>query len=151
MVNLCDLNLWISTSVGLNVNAGKNNVASFIASSTSFGNCGSSDGPPSTILNCPSLVKNKEALFGRKNSKSCNDALPGCGIFTTTEPVPSNCLESKSKEFPVIWSIVVTVSEVPAIVSQVGLKSKQSIKSKEPVGSGASGSTLVAVYVGMSS
>ena len=48
-------------------------------------------------------------------------------------------------EFAVIWSVAVTDVEVPAISSTVGRKSKQSLKGNVPVGSGASGSTFVAV------
>ena len=65
MVNLCVLNLFICTSVGLNVNAGKNIVASFIALSKSFGCCGLSDELPSTIWKLPNTSKNMEANFGR--------------------------------------------------------------------------------------
>ena len=70
--------------------------------------------------------------------------MAGFGESTTTAPTPSNCLASKLKELAVIWSITVTVSDVPAIFSTVGLKSKQSLNGKVPVGSGASGSTFVA-------
>ena len=45
----------------------------------------------------------------------------------------------------------VTESVAPVTFATVGLKSIQSRKSNCPVGSGSSGSTLAAVYVGMSS
>ena len=54
-------------------------------------------------------------------------------------------LAEKSKELPVIVSTAVTVSDAPVMFATVGLKSKQSRKSKTPVGSGSSGSTLVCV------
>ena len=44
---------------------------------------------------------------------------------------------------------VVLVSVAPVAFSTVGLKSKQSVKLNSPVGSGSSGSTLVAEYVGI--
>ena len=47
--------------------------------------------------------------------------------------------------------MAVTVVDVPAISSTEGLKSKQSARGNSPVGSGSSGSTLVALYVGISS
>ena len=72
-------------------------------------------------------------------------------MSTTPEPVPVNDLEEKSNEFPVIVSTAVTVSDEPVIFATVGLKSKQSLRSNCPVGSGSSGSTLAAVYVGISS
>ena len=43
-----------------------------------------------------------------------------------------------------IVSTVVTVSDAPVTFATVGLKSKQSLKSNCPVGSGSSGSILVA-------
>ena len=79
------------------------------------------------------------------------DELPGCGIFTDTPPVPLNPLAEKSKELPVIVSTAVIVSDAPVIFATVGLKSRQSLRSNLPVGSGSSGSTLVALNVGMSS
>ena len=70
-------------------------------------------------------------------------------MSTVDAPTPSYCLEKKSNELPVTVSIVASVVEVPAIFSTAGLKSKQSLRSNTPVGSGSSGSTLVAVYVGI--
>ena len=72
-------------------------------------------------------------------------------MLTTTEPVPLNDLAEKSNELPVIVSVAVTVVDEPVISATVGLKSKQSLRSNLPVGSGSSGSTLAAVYVGISS
>ena len=54
MVNLCVCSLVTVTSPGVNVKAGTSIVASFIALSNVAGNCGSSAGTPSTILNSPS-------------------------------------------------------------------------------------------------
>ena len=122
-----------------------------MAFSTGLGGLGSSADAPVTILNSPLCVRNSVAIFARKNSKSCVDALFGFGVLTTTAPVPSNCLAEKSKEFPVIVSTADTVVDAPVISSQVGLKSIQSRRSNLPVGYGSSGSTLVALKVGMSS
>ena len=76
---------------------------------------------------------------------------PGFGKFVVDEPVPSNCLWKKSKEFPVISSTTSAELLVPAISSTLGLKSYVSYKGNSPVGAGVSGSTFVAVYVGISS
>ena len=59
-------------------------------------------------------------------------------------PVPENVLPAKSNDLPVIWSTVAIAGEVPVIFATAGRKSKQSLKGKVPVGSGASGSTFVA-------
>ena len=72
-------------------------------------------------------------------------------MSTTTEPVPSYCLEPWSNECPVTWSITVIVSDVPAIFSTVGLKSKLSAKGNVDDGAGSSGSTVVATNTGISS
>ena len=70
-------------------------------------------------------------------------------MSNTTAPVPSYCLEKKSKEFAVTWSTVVIVSDVPAIFSTVGRKSRQSAKGNSDAGAGSSGSTVVAINVGI--
>ena len=145
IVNLWVFNLSICTSVGTNVYAGINNVASFIALSKSFGGTGTSADWPSINLKSPSAVKNSEALLFKKNSKSACIKLSGCGVSTTTAPEPSNCLWKKLKESPVISSTTESVVDAPAIFSQVGLKSIQSARGNSPLGSGSSGSTLVAV------
>ena len=72
-------------------------------------------------------------------------------MSTTIEPVPSYCLDLWSKELPVTWSITVIVSDVPAIFSTVGLKSKQSAKGNVDDGAGSSGSTVLATNIGISS
>ena len=151
IVNLWVFNLSTMTSLGLNVNAGISIFASFIASSKSLGSTGTSSDWPSTILNSPSLVKNNDALLFKKNSKSACMKLSGCGVSTTTAPVPSNCLWKKSNEFPVISSTVDKVDDAPVMSSQVGLKSMVSVKGNSPLGCGSSGSILVAVYVCISS
>ena len=151
MVNLCVLSLLTLTSVGLNVKGGIKIVASLIELFKFFGGSGNSADAPSTTLNSPVCVRKTVAILPRKNSKSCVDALFGFGVFITTEPVPVNVLAEKSNELPVIVSTAVTVSDAPVTFATVGLKSAQSRKSKTPVGSGSSGSTLAAVYVGMSS
>ena len=65
IVNLCVFSLSTITSLGLNVKGGINIVASFIASSISFGATGTSADCPSTTLNSPSLVKKSAALFAK--------------------------------------------------------------------------------------
>ena len=74
---------------------------------------------------------------------------PGLLTSTVDAPVPSYCLEKKSKEFPVISSIVSSVLDDPAISSTFGLKSALSLNGNCPTGDGESGSTFVALYVGM--
>ena len=145
MVNLWVLNLCIPTSFGWNVNGGKLNDASFIAPSISFGVVGSSADIPDASLNVPSFCKNKLIIFPRWNSKSACRLLAFFGVSTVDAPVPSNCLWKKSKELPVIWSMAERLVDVPVIFSTAGLKSKQSLNSNTPVGSGSSGSTLLAV------
>ena len=117
--------------------------------SKSFGSTGSSADCPSTNLKSPSGVKNNDALLLRKNSKSACIKLSGWGLSTTTAPVPSNCLWKKSNDSPVISSMAASVDDAPVMFSQVGLKSIQSARGNSPLGSGSSGSTLVAVYVGI--
>ena len=65
--------------------------------------------------------------------------------------MPSNCLERKSNEFAVTWSTSVIVSDVPAIFSTVGRKSKQSDKGNSDAGAGSSGSVTVGTNIGISS
>ena len=89
----------MSTSVGLNVNGGRNIDASFIAFSIGLGGLGLSADAPVAITKSPLCVRNSVAIFARKNSKSCVDALFGFGVLTTTAPVPSNCLAEKSRSF----------------------------------------------------
>ena len=94
---------------------------------------------------------NTNALLDRKNSKSAVPRVFGFGVSTVEAPVPSNCLWKKSKELPVMVSTVAILSLAPTVFSHVGLKSTISVNGNSPVGSGSSGSTLVAVYVGISS
>ena len=105
--------------------AGTNKLASFSELSKSFGSTGSSAATPSKTLNSPTFVKNNEALYGRKNSKSDCIFEAGFGISTVTAPIPSNCLSSKLNVESVAesWSTVETVVDVPDASSQVGLKS----------------------------
>ena len=93
--------------------------------SKSLGSVGSSADVPSKTLNSPVFVINKEALFGKKNSKSDCKFEAGFGISTTTAPIPSNCLFSKLKVLSVALSTSTTetVVEVPDASSAVGLKS----------------------------
>ena len=123
--------------------------ASFIELSKSLGATGTSADCPSINLKSPSGVKNKDALLFKKNSKSACTKLSGWGVSITTAPEPSNCLWKKSNELPVISSTVDNVVDAPVVFSQVGLKSIQSARGNSPLGSGSSGSTLVAVYVGI--
>ena len=65
--------------------------------------------------------------------------------------MPLKALDVKSKELPVISSTTERVELAPAISATLGLKSYVSYRGNRPVGSGSSGSTFVALYVGMSS
>ena len=151
MVNLWFFSLSTLTSVGLNVNAGKNIVASFIDASGLLGTIGVSAPIPSLTLIFPLMSIERTANFGKKYSKSLWILAPGWQTSTVEEPVPSYCLWKKSKEFPVTSSIVASVADVPVISSTLGRKSYVSIRGNSPEGLGASGSTFVAEYVGMSS
>ena len=77
MVNLWFFSLLTCTSVGLKVNAGKNNSANFIALSGDFGNNGSSAPTPSFTMIVPEEVMDTKARFGRKYSKSACKKQPG--------------------------------------------------------------------------
>ena len=109
--------------MGENVNAGKNNVASFIFVSLAVGKTGNSAPMPSLIINVRVGVNSTITYFGRKNSKSLWIKESGLGTFDIDDPVPSYCLEKKSNECPVTSSVVVSVDEVPAMSSTLGRKS----------------------------
>ena len=62
-------------------------------------------------------------ILGRKNSKSLCIFVFGLGKLDTEAPVPSYCLDLKSKENPVISSMVSILEDAPAMSSTLGLKS----------------------------
>ena len=102
----------------------------------------------------PRSDKNNISLLPKKKSKSYWNWELSFGIKIDDAPVPAKDLELKSNDIDVTFS----TSCIPWILAEVlkvasatlGLKSTVSLRSNSPDGVLTSGSTLVAVYVGIS-